>query len=1028
MQSVTFSPTLTPLARAIGLSLAMLATGVLPASPAIAAETAGASNAQSYHIAPGSLSRALSEFASAAGVALSFNASQFGQARSAGLQGRFTVEQGFGRLLAGTGLVAAPQGDGSYVLQSGAASDAMTLNTVDVVGRMDDAQYRDQDGYDAVYDKDLSTTYAGKETIERFKGAAPADMFRGMLNVYTGDARNSGGLDPNIRGIQGPGRVPLTIDGTEQAITVWRGYMGANNRNYIDPNLIGGLQVYKGPNLERGVQSGVGGAVVASTLNVHDILKPGETVGGELKIEGSNNSVSPRVPALSGGQSYLDIPGFETPPGWVRDPTLLVTPEQGGAHETDDYAYRLALGTRQEHFDLMGAYAYRKKGNHFSGKKESGFYSSGKQKAKQLNYIPNLANIYQPGDEVPNTSSEMESWLAKATWRPTDSQSVQLGYRNTEATYGEILSSRVAWHKAAEDGVPQWPLSTMNTQAYNLEYKYQPQDNRWVDFYSNVWMTDTDSATYSAGGFPNDPYQRPRWGQDPREVDTRLRNTSVRHATETRKGVTLSNTLTLADNLDLTLGGRFQHEKLGSGDSYDDPALKGAIRMLPKAGKRQEREFDFNFDWQPVSRVTINAGMRYASAWTFDSFRDERVKAGESRFIRVPKTLGVNYIITHDRPAVYDDVKFWVEDFYGNPATRESYESQGIDVDALIQAQLDKIGTIIEVEKAAFWSADENGKFHSNNHPCLTTDIKYTKCTDGSVWSQGKPEVELVDIKEVKKEKHNGWVPMLSVAVDTSDNGRFYARHAQAYRFPSLFENTLGFSGSIGAYSLEPEHAFNNEVGYVHNLAGILNADLADIKLSYYHHRTKNVIERTPHLRFSNIEQHTLQGVELQGRYDNGRFFGDFSLAYNFENEVCDEHSSVQLDWRRTDHCVEQGYVGGYLVSMGMPKYTANLTLGGRFFNEQLELGTRTTYYHKHENVFDANYQDPGYITYYANTPLAWDTILLFDAYASYRFNDSVTLDITGTNLTNEYYVDPMTRTATPAPGRTMKLGLTARF
>lgn len=980
-----------------------------------------AAEAQSFDIAPGRLDTVLSQFALDAGITFHLNGSLSQGVYSEGIHGSYSPGQALTLLLNNTGLHAERQPDGAYriVPLAGPAGDAMTLNTVDVVGRMDDAQYRDQDGYDAVYDKDLSTTYAGKETIERFKGAAPADMFRGMLNVYTGDARNSGGLDPNIRGIQGPGRVPLTIDGTEQAITVWRGYMGANNRNYIDPNLIGGLQVYKGPNLERGVQSGVGGAVVASTLNVHDILKPGETVGGELKIEGSNNSVSPRVPALSGGQSYLDIPGFETPPGWVRDPTLLVTPEQGGAHETDDYAYRLALGTRQEHFDLMGAYAYRKKGNHFSGKKESGFYSSGEQVDGQWNYIPDLANIYQPGDEVPNTSSEMESWLAKATWRPTDDQSVQLGYRNTEATYGEILSSRVAWHKAAEDGVPQWPLSTMNTQAYNLEYKYQPQDNRWVDFYSNVWMTDTDSATYSAGGFPNDPYQRPWWGQDPSEVDTRLRNTSVRHATETRKGVTLSNTLTLADNLDLTLGGRFQHEKLGSGDSYDDPALKGAIRMYPKAGKRQEREFDFNFDWQPVSRVTINAGMRYASAWTFDSFRDERVKAGDTNFKSDIKTLGQNFSIYYERPTTREDVQPLID---GWETSRDYWESVGVDIDSTIKQLEDQIGTIREVKESAFWQADENGKFHRYNNPCVTTDIEYIRC------NRSARKIEVVDVSEVKKEKHNGWVPMLSVSVDTSDNGRLYARHAQAYRFPSLFENTLGFSGSKEAYSLEPEHAFNNEVGYVHNLAGVLNADLADIKLSYYHHRTKNVIERAPSMRFSNIEQHTLQGVELQGRYDNGRFFGDISLAYNFENEVCDEHSSVELDWRRTDHCVEQGYVGGYLVSMGMPKYTANLTLGGRFFNEQLELGTRTTYYHKHENVFDANYQDTGYITYYTNTPLAWDTILLFDAYASYRFNDSVTLDITGTNLTNEYYVDPMTRTATPAPGRTMKLGLTARF
>lgn len=67
-----------------------------------------------------------------------------------------------------------------------------------------------------------------------------------MLNVYSGDSRNSGALDPNIRGIQGPGRVPVTIDGTEQAITAYRGYMGANSRNYIDPNLIGSIKVLKG--------------------------------------------------------------------------------------------------------------------------------------------------------------------------------------------------------------------------------------------------------------------------------------------------------------------------------------------------------------------------------------------------------------------------------------------------------------------------------------------------------------------------------------------------------------------------------------------------------------------------------------------------------------------------------------------------------------------------------------------------------------------------------------------------------------
>ena len=66
-----------------------------------------------------------------------------------------------------------------------------------------------------------------------------------MSGVYSGDARNSGALDPNIRGVQGQGRIPVTIDGTEQAITVWRGMFGANNRNYVDPNIISSVYVEK---------------------------------------------------------------------------------------------------------------------------------------------------------------------------------------------------------------------------------------------------------------------------------------------------------------------------------------------------------------------------------------------------------------------------------------------------------------------------------------------------------------------------------------------------------------------------------------------------------------------------------------------------------------------------------------------------------------------------------------------------------------------------------------------------------------
>ena len=44
-----------------------------------------------------------------------------------------------------------------------------------------------------------------------------------FTGVYSGDARNGGAIDPIIRSSWGQGRIPVLVDDTEQAITIWRG-------------------------------------------------------------------------------------------------------------------------------------------------------------------------------------------------------------------------------------------------------------------------------------------------------------------------------------------------------------------------------------------------------------------------------------------------------------------------------------------------------------------------------------------------------------------------------------------------------------------------------------------------------------------------------------------------------------------------------------------------------------------------------------------------------------------------------------
>jgi len=904
-------------------------------------------------------------------------------------------------------------------------------------------EMRDLQGYDDVYERNLSTAYIGKEMVERFKGAAPADVLKGLLNVHSGDARNSGALDPNIRGIQGPGRVPVTIDGTEQALTVYRGYNGVNNRNYIDPNLIGGIQVFKGPNLERDVLTSVGGAVAIKTLDADDILREGQNFGMELRVEGSNNAVAPRIPALLTGRYREDV--VAEIPGWrqINDSTLYVRPRTSRDNKTlsikDDYAYRAAVAGRLGNISLMAAYAYRDKGNHFAGKHDAAFYS---QQPKRYDHISYLALSYLPGDEVPNSSSELESWLFKATWKPTVNQQLQFGYRTTQNHYGEIMPSRLNWTSAREYGAPQWPLSHVDMKAYNFSYRWVA-DNPWMDFYANLWRTDSVSDTYTTGGFVNDA---PTFGN---EI---IRNTALGNATNDRNGITLSNRMKLGSKLNLTIGGDFQHEKLGSIDRYDDPNIKSSFRIFPRSGRREEYDLHFNFDWQPVERLTLTAGARYSSYWSMDDLL--ATMAAEGNAIQVRKVNG--------RVVRYFTQEIYSEEYFRKRSPNITDQQLQIFLRVFAKHIAEARPVATPLENYAHWWGDDNGRLHRADNPCLNGSLdgipnripdKFgTMCqlaaiegidsshnVNGQRYDVGHGLVERITLESIEKKRGHGWVPALSAAWQLGEHARLYARHTQAIRYPSMFESTIGFSASPTGWAIKPERTFNNEIAYVHDYSDLVSGNgYANIKIAYFRHLTKNVIERGRDLDFWNADRQTIRGIEFQGRFDNGFFFADLGFVRNLENEVCDEHTAILSDPinGRIPDCVKGGHVSGYLLSMVIPEFSANGLVGGRFFNRRLEAGMRITYHKKHENDFFDFYRNQlggtveinNRLSAYGNIPLEWGDITLIDAYINWRFSERFVAELTGTNLGDVYHIDPLTRSAFPAPGRTLKLALTYRF
>src|SRR5690606_31124259 len=254
------------------LAAALLATTALP--PGIAFMSTG-SFAQSraettFNIPSGSLSRALAAFGSQSGTQVSYEASIAAGKSSPGIRGAATREQALARILQGSGLVYTFK-DPSNVLITDRVSAAhattpadssLLLSTINVSGR---------GGAQSVYTDPASPVYITAEQLDRYGRLSPSDMLRGQPGVQVGDSRNGGGVDVNIRGLQGQSRVAVTVDGSQQSLNVYRGYAGTQQRSYFDPDLISDVTITKGPGLSPSAAGAIAGTVNMTTLRPEDI-------------------------------------------------------------------------------------------------------------------------------------------------------------------------------------------------------------------------------------------------------------------------------------------------------------------------------------------------------------------------------------------------------------------------------------------------------------------------------------------------------------------------------------------------------------------------------------------------------------------------------------------------------------------------------------------------------------------------------------------------------------------------------------
>ncbi|WP_420177371.1 TonB-dependent receptor domain-containing protein [Kerstersia gyiorum] len=553
-----------------------------------------AAGVHEFDIAPGPLSQALRQAASISGEAITFVPALTEGLSSPGLHGTYSTSEAFRRLLLGSNLEARRQMDGTYVLRAlppQSAAGVANLDAVEVVGTPDDPK-------DEVYRTSHSVSVLTRDDIERFRGTSVGDIFQGVPGVLVGENRNSGGLDVNIRGMQGQGRVPVLIDGSRQETTVYRGYAGVSSRTYVDPDLIGGVRIDKGPSMDAGGTGAVGGLVSMRTLEADDILRDGESFG--LRMRGTaigNNSGSPSEPGQRAGLAdsgkYRINCVSELLCSGEHDFANALGPEETldrpGTFTPKSWAGSLALAGRFDKLELVGAIAHREQGNYYAGNHgpkakmevvdsyDGGFWT-------EIITERTGASRFRGGERVVNSNYKSDSALLKGKIELAQDQELKLSWLRYRSTYGELMPSQLIWYSV----VRQTANSEVTANTWTSQYRWNPAATDLIDLQANLWLTRTRSMNnnYSDDlkyiGSETERYRR--WGLD---------------ASNTMRFEWMGAT-------EIRYGGALQKEHVTSSPDEGSSALPQG-----RLGERTEYSAFAALKYKPVESVTLDAGLRY---------------------------------------------------------------------------------------------------------------------------------------------------------------------------------------------------------------------------------------------------------------------------------------------------------------------------------------------------------------------------------------------------------------------------------
>ena len=580
------------LARMRGMTGGLLATTALVglalpymlAAPVSLAQGVSAVAERGFDIPAQPLAGALRAFGQQAGLQVTVAATTTQGLTSRPVSGVLTPQAALATLLGGTGIPFSISADGTALVGQPSTAAPVDYDGTILLDQIDVVAWVEAAGAagagipftpDTPYLSAGSVSHVSSEQINRIPPTTAGDLLVNVPGVISSGNHITPSVNPNIRGMQSMGRVVTTVDGARQTTTTYRGYIGSRDETYIDPDLIGGVDVTKGPG---GGSGGIGGSVTFRTVNAADIIRDGNSFGVRVRTSVGNNTAN----------SYslpLDV-GLYQPvqPQWVRDrPGFLE-----GSTWTGSVVGAATLGN----FSFLGAYARRQQGNYFAGNNVSSdgiiFYDGTNSSAANASRMP--------GTEIFNTSQDVTSLLLKAGYDSGDELAAEVSFQRYHNLHGE--TSELLSNITGPGGQRNFQETQVDT--YTARLRYNPVDNDLIDLRANVFYTDLARGG-STLNLP--PLQLSYFVDEP-------------HNTIKTMGADIRNTSrfdTGFGDAAITIGADYVHEhaygqqtevRAGNGnfirwDSFDP----SGVRVLAGA--------QIDGSWEPTDWLTLNAGLRY---------------------------------------------------------------------------------------------------------------------------------------------------------------------------------------------------------------------------------------------------------------------------------------------------------------------------------------------------------------------------------------------------------------------------------